>query len=218
MGADFWLISSEDPCQPIEADSTVIEEDDACARLGGPLASWRSEAAGHGGALRWTKTTNDAAASNFGAWRLRFSNPGDYELFVFTEGGEFTQSTQAGYQVSHAGGTEFVVLDQSSVDGWQTLGIFSFSDGEGHEVRVGDNTGEPLAADPGGVRLAFDALRVDAVDGGGDVTDDDPIDEEDADGGGLIGSFCSTSSKGGGMGAWPLFLALFALRRRRRNQ
>lgn len=213
MGADFWLVSSEDPCRPIEGDSTIIEEGDACATLGGPISSWRSEARGHGGGLRWTKTTDDAAESNYGAWRLRFANPGDYEVFVYTDGGEFGQSQQAGYRVSHAEGDDVIVINQSSSEGWRSLGTFTFGVGDGHEVHVGDNTGEPLEADPGGVRLAFDALRVDAIDVP-DVTDE-PEEEPETMG---SDSFCSASaSSTTATGLWLLFFALFLLGRRRRN-
>lgn len=214
MGPDFWSVSVEDDCQRIASDSVVIEENDDCAALGGPLQSWRTEASGHGGALRWTKTTDDVEASNFAVWRLRFASEGDYELFAYSDGGEFGQSTQAAYQVSHATGTDVVVLNQSSIEGWQSLGIFSFDSSEGHQVRIDDNTGEPLVADPGGVRLVFDALRVEAVDDGG-VTDEPVDDDPKTDSSGLSGSFCSLSPTGPA-GAWPLLLVLFALRRRRR--
>ncbi len=216
MGPDFWSISAEDRCQLITSDSTIIEEDGDCATLGGPLTSWRSEASGHGGGLRWTKTTDDAEAVNYGVWRLRFEREGDYEIFVFTDDGEFGQSTQAAYEVSHAGGADVVIVDQSSAEGWRSLGEFSFGTGEGHQVRIDDNTGEPLVADPGGVRLVFDALRVEAIDVEDDVTDDPVDDEEDDSSSNVLGAFCALSSNGSS-GAWPLLFVLFALRRHKRD-
>ncbi len=203
MGPDFWNISSEDPCEPISEDTVVIEENDDCFQKRGDLAYWRSEAAGHGGSLLWTKATDSVNVSNYAVWRLRFANEGRYELFVYSDGGIFGQSVQAPYQVTHAGGTDMISLDQSSVDGWQSLGVYSFDRTEGQGVRLDDNTGEPWLADPDGVKLMFDALSVEAVD----VGDDDNIDK---DSGGL---FCSLAPQGP-TGLWPVLLVLFALRRR----
>jgi len=212
MGADFWNVSGDDACEPIAGAERIIEEDDACFSKRGPPEYWRTESAGHGGALLWTKATDSASPSNYGLWRLRFADAGDYEIFVESDGGTFGQSTEASYQVSHSGGSDSVTIDQSSASGWRSLGVFSFDAGEGQEVRLDDNTGEPWAADPGGVKLAFDALRVVPVGGGSGAGEGPPDGVPGKNSGGL----CSLSS-GGATGAWPLLLVLWVLCRRERD-
>ncbi len=209
LGAEFWQVSVEDACEVV-GDSRVIEEDDDCAVLGGDPQYWRSEAGGRSGSLLWTKTTADDEPSNYAEWRLRFDEAGDYEVFVFGDGGVFGQSTQAKYQVRHAGITETVQLDQSGVEGWGSVGVFAFDTSAGQGVRLDDNTGEPWEADPGGTKLVFDALGVERYEGGGSTGPDEP--KESASGG-----ICAVSTTGP-TGAWPLLLGLFALQRRRRRR
>ncbi len=226
MGADFWVISSEDSCGMIPGEGRVIEEDDDCFDKRGPLQYWRSENAGHGGAMLWTKATDSATTSNYALWRLRFETDGDYELFAYSDGGEFGQSVQAGYEIGHADGSTVVSLDQSSADGWRSLGVFRFEAAiEGQQIRLDDNTGEAWAADPGGIKLLYDAIQVEPVgsDGPGDPNDpDDPDDPDDPndpsatdDDGALLG-VCALAPQGP-IGTWPLLLVLLALYRRRRG-
>jgi hypothetical protein len=215
MGADFWSSSSEELCGPIPADGATIEEDDDCYRAAGPSQFWRNESAGHGGALQWTKATDNDTPSNVGTWRLRFAEAGNYELLVFSDGGIFGTSKQAGYEILHAEGTDMVVIDQSATEGWISLGLFAFDTTEGYEVRLADNTGEPWAEEPGGVKVMYDALRI-APESEGTTEEPTPpplptTEEEEA-----TGSFCRISTTGP-MGAWPLLLVLIALRGRRRS-
>src|ERR1041385_4743855 len=57
-----------------------------------------------------------------------------------------------------AGGVETdKVIDQTAVNGWQSLGDFSFQAGGYQTVHVGDNTGEPPANN---VQVVFDAVRL----------------------------------------------------------
>ena len=219
FGPDFWNVSEDYSCGWIPPDGRTIEEDDDCYQGMGPSQYWRDVLSGHGGTLVWTKATDSEEASNYGIWNLDFEAAGDYELMVYSDGGEYGQSTQAAYKVTHADGTELVVVDQSATEGWISLGVFHFEEGRGQQVQLDDNTGEEWAADPGGVKLMFDALRVvpdkdpsqpeDPQDPGEDPLEEDPSDST----GGLIGG-CSTS---GGSGANWLFIALafLALRRRR---
>jgi hypothetical protein len=209
MGADFWNVNVEDPCPLIPSGGATIEEDGDCYRASGPAQYWRDESAGSGGALQWTKTTADEEASNYGTWRLRFEEAGIYEIAVFTDTNVFGTSTQAAYVVTHAGGDETVVADQSATDGWIALGSFSFDADEAYEVRLNDNTGEEWAEEPGGTRIMFDALRVSAKGGGSIGNPTEPPGEPPEESTG----FCSVSTTGAG-DVWPWLFLLFAYRRR----
>jgi hypothetical protein len=208
MGAEFWQVNLEDPCPLIPGAGATIEEDGDCYRASGPAEYWRDESAGHGGALQWTKTTDSEEASNYGTWRLRFEEAGEYELAVFTDANTFGTSTQAAYVVSHAAGDDTVVVDQSAAEGWLVLGSFTFETADGYQVRLGDNTGEEWAEEPGGKRIMFDALRVAAVAGGSNTGLSEPTAEESGGG-------CSVSTRGQ-RAWWPFLLLLLAFTRRLR--
>jgi hypothetical protein len=184
FGEEFWSDIGPPPpppvCEVIPAEGRTIEEDDDCATAGGPLQYWRTEQDGSAGRLHWTHTTDDAEAANFAEWKLDFANAGRYELAVYTDA-SFAESHQALYVVAHEGGESDVVIDQTAVDGFQSLGTFDFAAGVA-SVRVDDNTGEPLGAD--NTRLVFDALRITPapVEEPEDPEDpEDPVDEDPED-------------------------------------
>ncbi len=214
MGPDFWANGAEDLCTTIPAAGRTIEEDDLCYRARGPQQFWRDVPSGHGGALQWTMTTDNAEPSNSGVWRLRFEEAGSYEVKVFSDGGEFGMSKQAPYVVSYAGGSETVTVDQSGTAGWISLGVFDFDTGDGYQVRLDDNTGEALVDGADGTKLMFDALRV-APPGSEepDPGNPDPEPDPEMDGGNVVG-LCAISQSGP-TGAWPLLFALFLIRRRK---
>jgi len=207
-------------CPSIPKDGRIVEETDACFFGGGQREFLREVLEGHGGTLLWTKATASETPSNYGIWTLRFAVPGQYEVQAFTDNGEYGQSSQAAYTVVDSAGEHTVTLNQSSADGWLSLGVFDFSTEGEFYVRLNDNTGEAWAADPGGVRLMMDALRVrpegvddgsDDTSGDGDGSDDDAPDDR----GGLVGG-CSTGG-GASSSLWLALLALFLMVRRRRT-
>jgi hypothetical protein len=165
--------------------------------------------AGQDGDLVWTHTTDDAAIANFGQWHFNFEAAGRYKLEVYTDA-KYAQSKQAMYVVQAAGAANDVTIDQSAVDGWQTLGEFEFAEGPDQWLKLGDNTGEPLA---GNVQLVFDAVRITRIEsdtgsgsGSGSGSDVDP---PGGDGG------CSAGSGQLGLALVGLVLGI---RRRRRNK
>ncbi len=89
--------------------------------------------AGHASDLVWTYTTDDAIEGNFGRWHL------------------------ARCAIHADGTTREAAIDQTAVDGWQSLGELDFAAGADQWIHLGDNTGEPLADR---VQLGFDAVRV----------------------------------------------------------
>ena len=190
------------PCSTIGYAGAVIDDGDTCFERGGPAASMRDVVdAGQDGDLVWTHTTDDVAEANFALWHFDFEQAGRYQVEVYTDMA-YAQSKQATYVVQAGAATQDVVIDQTAVDGWRAIGDFEFEAGQEQWLRLGDNTGEPLATN---VQLAFDAVRVTRVEP--ETGSDVPSDE---DGGG-----CST---GTGLHGWVMLAALAGLRRRRSNK
>ncbi len=159
MGADFWSMSMPAPCEAIPAAGRVLDDTDACVFLGGDRRYWRSETdAGYGGSLRWTNATASAAPSNYATWTLRFAQDGDYELFVHTDAA-YAESRMAPYTITSLDGPQERIVDQSAA-ALQSLGVFSFETGTDYEVRVDDDTGEPVGDM---MAIVVDALEARAV-------------------------------------------------------
>ena len=145
------------PCAQLPADGGVIDDGDPCFVGGGPSTSMRHVTdAGDDGDLVWTHTTEDTEEANYGQWNLDLAAAGHYQIEVYTAAA-YAQSKQADYLVHTADGDTSVTIDQTAVDGWQTLGTFAFAAGADQYVHLGDNTGEPLA---NSVQMVFDAVRV----------------------------------------------------------
>lgn len=187
-------------CGTIAADGGAIDDGDPCFQAGGPQAYLRGVSdAGAGGDLIWTHATDAATEANFATWNLVFAEPGRYEFAVATPAA-YAQSTKARYSIRVAGVTSDVMIDQTAVDGYQTLGEFDVVVGGDQYVHLGDNTGEARADD---IQLVFDTVRITRID----PPSDDPGDAVPPDETG-----CST---GGGAG-FAIAIALgLAVRRRR---
>lgn len=192
-------------CAPLPAAGGTIDDGDACFVGGGPPGSMRHVAtAGEAGDLIWTHTTEDTTEGNFGQWNLELAEAGRYRIEVYTAA-PYAQSKQARYTVHAGGGDQDFTIDQSAVDGWQTLGEVELAAGADQYIHLSDNTGELLAKN---VQLVFDAVRLTRV-----VVPEDPGagsgDEPGEDGG------CSA---GGSSGLGGLVLVLGALVGRRRRR
>jgi len=152
-------------------------------------------------------------------WNLDFEQAGDYELWAYIPGGR-GKSTQARYEIHHAGQTDVVTRDQTSAaDDWLSLGTFSFTASGDQSVALADNTGEPYT-NADGVTIAFDALRIrpaagpgnpDAgpgtTDGGPTAADGGNTDGVDAGpGNGAGGDKSGGCSSTGGGASWLLVL------------
>lgn len=172
-------------CTMIPPEGGIVDESERpCFTAGGNQSYWHDEAAGYGDTLKWTLTTDDAQVDNYGVWRLRFALAGDYLLEIYTDAA-FAQSEQASYRVTHATGEETLVLDQTAVDGWSELGMFSFAADVDQQVRLDDNTGEPLSESK---QLVFDAIRLTGPGSGG----------TGGGGGGATGGTGATGGSAGG--------------------
>jgi hypothetical protein len=188
-----------DACGVIGPLGGDIDDTDPCFSAGGPAATLRHVTdAGMNDTLVWTHATASDLPGNFAQWSLAFAEAGRYRLEVYTAA-VHAQSKRAMYRVRADGVTSELALDQSAVDGWQTLGELSFAAGGAQHVQLDDNTGEA-----GDTELAFDAIRLTRLD--------PPLPEpEPADDGG-----CS-STRGGSACLVVLVLALLGRAKRRRS-
>lgn len=181
FGGDFWNDLGPVPeppvCEVVPAEGRVIEETDDCYQDGGDAQYWRTEQDGSGGRLRWTMTTDSEIVENFAIWSVNLAEAGRYQLEAYTDA-SLARSVQAPYVVTHAGGVTEVIIDQTAIDGFQSLGAFDFAAGAGQQVRLDDNTGEPWSA-TNGTQLVFDALRITPAPAVEPGDPDDPVDPDD---------------------------------------
>lgn len=188
FGADFWRTA--DRCAALPDDG-VIDQRSNCYVAAGDPRFWRRETTGFSDSSEWTNSTTAATAKNYAQWLFVGAAPGRYAIEVYVSGGA---ATTAAYRVAHAGTTDVVTIDQSTVDGWVPLGEYELAGTGDEHVELGDNTGAAAQ------KLVFDAVRITSLDA-------PPPSDPGGDGG------CSTSSGGAGL---ALGLALVGLGRRRR--
>jgi hypothetical protein len=211
FGADFWKVTSEPPpaCAVIPAaDGRTIDDTDGCFTKGGSATSWYPGTKGTDGSCWFTYTTDDPQPDNNATWELNFEADGRYRVEVYTDS-SLAQTQKARYTVTHAGGTTDVVIDQSAMTGFQSLGDFDFMADAPFSVKLGDNTGEAYVS-TAKIAIMFDAIRVIPAgpgDGSGDGDGDGNGDGDDS-----MSSGCSAGSSGSPL---LLLLALVLVRRRR---
>jgi MYXO-CTERM domain-containing protein len=180
-------------CRTIPAVGGEIDDTDPCFTEGGPPQLMRHVAgSGEQGELIWTHTTDASTEANFGQWDLDLETSGRYRVEVFTPR-SYATSKRAGYVIRAAGRSTTVMIDQSAVDGWQSLGEIDFAAGGDQSIHLGDNTGEPATQN---AQLVFDAVRLTRID---DTSPD--------------GRGCSSIDSRAGW--FVAALALFVARRRR---
>ncbi|UJR87065.1 MYXO-CTERM sorting domain-containing protein [Sandaracinus amylolyticus] len=220
MGADFWGMGMAPPCEVIGAGGRVIDDLDACTTLGGDRRYWRTATdAGYGGSLRWTNATDDTAPANYATWTLRFEAGGEYELFAHLDAA-YAESRVAPYTITSREGPREVIVDQTA-GALQSLGVFGFEPGVDYEVRVDDDSGEPVSEMIAIVADAIEVRPVGAPDAGGIIETDAAIGADAGVARGretVSGCGCGVASRGGENRAIAagiaLGLALMARRRR----
>ncbi|MCA9538790.1 MAG: D-alanyl-D-alanine carboxypeptidase family protein [Myxococcales bacterium] len=163
------------PCAAVPAEGGVVDERGPCFRAYGPEATWRTVTGqGQGGSLMWTNAFSSADPANWARWTLDLAEAGDYEVEVRT-GGEFGVFARTRYAVRHDGESTPIQVDQSAVDGWQSIGIFTFAAGADQSVDLFDNAAGNVPADQ---HILADAVRLTRV-----VVEPGPMDPEGADDG-----------------------------------
>lgn len=149
-------------CEPIPETGRIVDETDICFSRGGEPAYWNEASGGWDGSLLWTHAI-DGPVNNYGIWELNFAEAGQYRIEIYADA-LWADSQAAEYQVTHAGGTDRVPLDQTAFDGWREIGTWAFAAGGGQQVRLDDSTGETYSLRR---RIVFDAIRLTRTDGGG---------------------------------------------------
>lgn len=208
---DEDTMASQCPAVSAEEESIIDNEDD-CFRLSGPREFWRTEDAGEGGSLRWTKSTR-VSESNVATWGLNFERSGKYQLEVHIDP-DHTTATDAQYEIIAGGFSTKVDIDQTE-GGWLDLGSYGFE---------ADETGQRVVmTDAIGVRgqiLQADALRITPSDEEACVDVDCRADAIDPQAGisnrGDSEAGCNVGGDRRSLGLAPLgLLVLLGLRRRR---
>jgi len=144
-------------CRAIPTAGGVIDDRDACFVGGGPAQYLRHVTTdGVNDTLIWTHTTASDHEVSFATWKLQFAEGGRYRVEAYTAA-PFAQSTRARYVIRAGTADHAVVIDQTAVDGYQSLGAFDFTTNSSQSIHIGDNTGEPGSSN---VQLAFDAIRL----------------------------------------------------------
>lgn len=90
---------------------------------------------------------------NYAVWRPNLV-AGSYRVCAYIPE-DHAYTTNAIYEISHAGGTSPVAVNQQPLTGWTSLGVYTFNAGTGGYVRLGDWTGEPFATR----QVGFDAIK-----------------------------------------------------------
>lgn len=151
------------PCAWIPPAGLDIDDAHACFVGGGDPMFWRQETSGFDGGHQWTYATAAATPSNYARWDMFFEQAGDYRVSAYVEasaGG----TTQASYELMHAGTSSLIQVDQSSASGWVDLGEFNFAADGDQWLRLNDNTGESWDLQ---LRLVADAVRIEPTGTGG---------------------------------------------------
>ena len=102
-------------------------------------------------------TTNPAASTNWGEWRLTPAQSGYYEIQVYAPycDTDNTETNGARYEIRHDGMTETAVVShEANVGLWMTLGTYQLTGGQTAVVRLTD-----LTTTDSGVGVWFDDIR-----------------------------------------------------------
>ena len=115
--------------QSYESASTVEEKAARAAfdkaLKGTQVANEWRVADGYGDDHEWTATTEADAPANFARWLIRPGRAAQLQLDVYVSGGT---ATSAVYEIVHAGTTDHVMIDQTMVGGFVSLGDFAFTE------------------------------------------------------------------------------------------
>lgn len=144
------------PCAPLPAGESILDNGDDCLRLYGPGQYWRDESAGYGGDLMWTNAFQNDTPSNWAEWSLPLEEPGRYEVAVHIDP-TFGVHAATRYEIEAGGQTHVVTIDQGAASGWTVLGTFDFTGALGERVAVFDNTAGAVGD---GQHIVVDALRL----------------------------------------------------------
>ena len=102
----------------------------------------------------YTLANSSNTPADSGRWNLDLTAAGSYRVELYAVGGE---TQQAAYHVHHGQVTDIVMVDQTTVFEWSTLGTFAFDAGPDQWVYLPDNTGESVIHNRA---IVYDAIRL----------------------------------------------------------
>lgn len=91
-------------------------------------------------------------------WTPQLAETASYEVFAYIPSTN-ANATNARYKVNYSGGSQTVIINQATSNGWVSLGAFPFDQGNTGNVRLGDGAGVA------GQSIAFDAVKWEKVTG-----------------------------------------------------
>jgi len=151
-GSSRWLwLDENSPCLAGD-DSIRVDDSDPGFRRAG--SGWQTASGGLLGQASWVMTGGKAGVVQ-GNWQPTLPQAGRYQLYayipkVYTG---VNDSAAAVYQVTHAGGTTPVTINQAAnVERWVSLGTFTFAASQSGGVTLDAATGENRRS------LLYDAL------------------------------------------------------------
>lgn len=150
---------SASPCQVIGPAGDIIDNASSCFQMFGPAQYWRSESAGYDGNLRWTNAYTQTAPYNWAWWQFNFQEEGDYLLeWYATPAYAIYANTQ--HEIVADGTVYQQVINQSTGNGWTTIGTYHFAAGGRQHIALYDSG---TSSTPSGQRIVADAIRVTRV-------------------------------------------------------
>jgi hypothetical protein len=152
-----WCIATR--YTPPEVSDTVVDDSQfgrgffLNTTLPASMTLWKDMNSGYGGHAWFTYTRSGEPDNGcYAVWMPLLPQGGVFEVSAYIP--SFGDASEATYQVSHGGGVATVVISQADHrDSWVSLGTYSFSQGNGGSVRLGDTSSVA------GQVIAFDAVR-----------------------------------------------------------
>jgi hypothetical protein len=166
---------TEPACELIPPPGGILDDTSDCFALFGEDAYWRSVDTGYGSHLWWTNAWTNDLPSNQAWWRIEMELAGEYEVEVWIDP-TYGVYNAVRYTVMASGAEHEVIIDQSTSDGWTSLGTFSFAAGGQQWVKVSDNYAASVGSSQ---HISVDALQLSRI--GGWCGDGECADEEGCD-------------------------------------
>ena len=142
-----------------ESDTESVVDDSAAPPAFATLGAWSSSASAGYAGLGYRFASTAPGSVEQATWRVAVPADGSYPVYAWFRAGA-NRSDVARYAITHAGGTDLVLVDQTR-DGstWRYLGEWWFRAADGAQIAL-------LADAPAGRVVIADAVRV----GGGSGT------------------------------------------------
>jgi len=165
MGIGWWALGYDDGCEVFWGDveevfgsgapgDTIIDDYSFGFSMEGDGSFWHEADTGYNGHMWWTYSTAAMDPSDdtcFCIWTPDLPDRRNYEVFTYIPAVHSVASGR--YAIDHDFGSDTVIVSQAlHFDEWVSLGTYSFEDGEGGMVYLGDGTGVV------GERIGFDAV------------------------------------------------------------